>query len=645
MITEVDKYLILGAKQDLDAFYERAQEEGIIQFIKQGKALGAPEEIHLLLTAIKILKKSVVLEKEEVDWSTAETITFAKEVLRLKEEISTLYEEKRLTEFEIARISPFGEFSLEDLAYIDREGHRKMQFFCIKKGKAEDVLEKEGLIYINTEYELDYYIAINPVVKNYSSICPALIEMRIDRSLSLLKSHLDDVLGSIVKAERALGVFAAKRDRFQEVLLGELNAYHLASAKREIRSPLEGDFIFCVEGWVPKSKSPLFFSLLEGLSICAEQVAIEESDKVPTFMENTGVSRIGEDLVKIYDMPSIRDKDPSGWVFWFFALFFAMIVADAGYGLLYLGFAGYLKWKFKTFTGSIKRFYRLFVILSFFVVGWGVLTVSYFGIAIGQGSPLRKIAPIQWLVQAKADYHVEQKDAVYEEWQSKYPDVVSVKSGKELIEITTAKPPGKRTSPVITEFSDNILLEFSLVVGIVHISLALLRYLRRNWANVGWVVFLVGGYLFFPSLLRATSIVNFLDIVDKQTAKAFGEQLIYIGIGISLVLAVIQKGLSGIKELMNLVQVFSDVLSYVRLYALALASAIMAATFNEMGGGFGFIGGLLVILVGHITNMGLGMMSGVIHGLRLNFLEWYHFCFEGGGYSFNPLRILKLKED
>src|SRR5690606_36475467 len=96
-------------------------------------------------------------------------------------------------------------------------------------------------------------------------------------------------------------------------------------------------------------------------------------------------------------------------------------------------------------------------------------------------------------------------------------------------------------------------------------------------------------------------------------------------------------------ETLNVIQVFSDVLSYLRLYALGLAGMIVAQTFNELGAKFGIVVGILIILVGHTVNVSLSIMSGVIHGLRLNFLEWYHYCWEGGGKLFNPLRLRKSK--
>jgi V/A-type H+-transporting ATPase subunit I len=79
-----------------------------------------------------------------------------------------------------------------------------------------------------------------------------------------------------------------------------------------------------------------------------------------------------------------------------------------------------------------------------------------------------------------------------------------------------------------------------------------------------------------------------------------------------------------------------------RLYALGLAGSIMAATFNNVGAAVGFAAGVLVVLLGHGVNILLGTMSGVIHGLRLNFIEWYHYSFDGGGKLFNPLMKHKV---
>jgi len=182
-----------------------------------------------------------------------------------------------------------------------------------------------------------------------------------------------------------------------------------------------------------------------------------------------------------------------------------------------------------------------------------------------------------------------------------------------------------------------------LMVGIIHISFGLLRYIRSNIAGIGWISFLVGGYFFFPSILKATIIPEFMGWMTPKFTTALGFQCIYVGIAFAILVAVIQHRLKGLGEVAHLVQIVADVLSYLRLYALSLAGAIMASTFNQEGTALNLFLGFIVILAGHGVNMILAMGGGIIHGLRLNFIEWYHYCFIGGGKLFKPLHKLKIK--
>jgi len=82
-----------------------------------------------------------------------------------------------------------------------------------------------------------------------------------------------------------------------------------------------------------------------------------------------------------------------------------------------------------------------------------------------------------------------------------------------------------------------------------------------------------------------------------------------------------------------------------RLFALGLATMYMCQTFNMLAempyNGLpyiGFIPAVLILVFGHAINLLLGIMGGVVHGLRLNFLEWYRWCFEGDGLPFRPFR-------
>jgi V/A-type H+-transporting ATPase subunit I len=631
MIIDVKKYLFIGAKEDLDGFFERAQNHGFIEFIAPSgkKLLDQPVSVQNLLAAIKVLRKQPVKKPYEGGGDLALADTISGRILALKAEIEKLSEEVRLLDAEIARVAPFGDFSMEDIDYIEKESGRKIQFFCMKSAKSHKTNFTDEVIYIGTDYDLDYFVTINPGVRSY----PDMIEMRIDRSVGELQHQLSFAKEMLHQLEAELKGFAGHIDFLHDALIEQLNHYHLNLAKKESEFPLN-NALFAIEAWVPATKTASLFSMMDGMAVHAEQIAIETEERVPTHMENKGPSHMGEDLVRIYDVPATSDKDPSGWVLWAFVLFFSMIVSDGGYGLLFLGLALYLKYKFPQLKGAGKRVLNLFAVLSVGCILWGVATSSYFGLHLKSDNILSKISVLDFLAEKKADYHIAAKDDVHKKWVDKQEGLANISEGKAFLH-QAPKAQG--------EFTDNILLEVSLLVGVIHVSLSLLRYAWRNWANIGWVLFLVGGYLYFPSSLHATSLVQFLGVVSKNMAGQIGIQLIYIGIAAAVLLSLIQKRLKGLGEIANVIQVFADVLSYLRLYALALAGGIMAETFNDIGQGLGLAVGALVILLGHGINLILSIQGGIIHGLRLNFIEWYHYSFDGGGRLFNPLKRLKSK--
>jgi len=634
MIIKVRKYLIFGVNEDLDVFYAKAQKSGFIEFISDRKPSGhLPDSIRVFVSALKIMKSLPVASKKLLFESSEEAFQTASHVVELHGKIEKGYEEKRVLSVEKARIAPFGDFSPDDLDYIRTKGRLNIQFFSAKAGKGDELLASSpDLVRVAREGDLDYFISLNPTLKMHE----ALTEMRIEKPLGVILSELDAASNSLHRMERELKELASYREALNEELIARLNEYHLDSAKEEATMPLSSESVFSAEAWIPDSKVGGMFELLEGLAVHCERIGIEEEDRPPTVMENTGSARLGEDLVRFYDAPSITDKDPSGFVFWFFALFFAIIIADGGYGLIFLALAGYLKWKWKTFYGASKRLFRLFVILSLFVVGWGVATGSFFGVELSSNNLLKKIAPFSRLVEAKASYHLQQKDDVYQEYVHLSPAARGAAEGGQFL---------KESPAARKDFADDILLDITLIIGIVHISIGMLRYARRNLAGIGWVCFLFGAYFYFPTALNATTIANFLGLIDKATGEIVGRYMVWTGFSVAVLLALIQKKWKGILEVMNVIQVSADVLSYLRLYALALASSIMAGTFNDIGETVGLIGGFFIVLAGHLSNISLGTMSGVIHGLRLNFIEWYRYSFEGGGRLFNPLRILRSKEE
>ncbi len=640
MIQDVVKYLILGTREDLSHFFSRAQEQGFLEFISisQKKALEKPVTYQNLIQAIKILKKLPRKEPYQGGGDLTLAMQLSERIVELKEDLEKLEEERRVLEAERSRVAPFGDFSMDDISDIERNGKRKVQFFCMKTSRRQKAIYPDELIYIGTEYDLDYFISI----AHETLYPPGMIEMRIDSPLGEIQNRLDFVIDAIYRFEHELKDNSAYLEFLQETLVEELNSYNLHSAKKEVIYPLK-NALFFIEAWVPQHKIPQLYGLIDGMTIHAEQIALDPKDRTPTYLENRGTALIGEDLIKIYDIPATTDKDPSNWVLWFFTFFFAIIVGDAGYGVIFLSIALYIKAKFPHLRGSQKRMLKLFVILSSASIFWGIVTSSYLGLKLAPSNALSQISPTHHLIEQKAEYHLKNRDDVYQFWLKRYPSISKATTGKEMLEMASEKKKRVTTYPIVDEFFSNIMLEFILVLGIVHISLGFLRFLRRNIAGLGWIFFLIGGYFFFPSILHATTIPEFMGWISKPISSALGLQFIYIGVGFAVILGFIQHRLKGLGEIAHLVQVIADVLSYLRLYALSLAGAIMASTFNQEGSDLNLLLGFIVILAGHSVNMMLALGGGFIHGLRLNFIEWYHYCFDGGGRLFKPLHKIKLK--
>lgn len=636
MREDIKKYLFIGAAQDKEHFFQRAQEFGIIHFINpQPKSFQeAPEDVRNVTSAIKVLRGLPPSEQEE-NFIDLDANVIVEHILSLQEQKGKLEEDMRALGLDIERIHIYGHFSLDDLHYIEKETGKKIQFFSARPSLFQDEPPPENIIYVASDHGMDYYIAFNDLPKTYEK----MIEIKIDRSLTDLQEQLKHVKNEHHQIEHDLKKYAKYNDFLHHALIEKLNDYHLYDAQTYVQQTMGGS-LFAVEGWVPGNKVKELQELMNNMNIYSEEIAIEPTDVKPTYLENKGFSRLGEDLVHIYDTPSSTDKDPSNWVLYSFVLFFAFIIGDAGYGLVYLAIALLLRYKFPNVKGAGKRFLDLFTLISVGCIVWGVLMTSFFGMQIAVDNPIRKLSLVQRLAEQRVKYDITHKDEAYQEWVKKYPELGKIDNVDEFMRFVPPKDSSKG-HVVLQKVVDNTLFELALFIGVIHLVLSLLRYCLRNWAHIGWALFLIGSYFYFSSSLNIPSFVNTIFGVDMATAGKVGFEIMVGGIGLAWILSIIQHGWTGIFEIMTIVQIFADSLSYLRLYALALAGAIVAATVNDMAAGMPIVFAVFLIVISHLVNIVLGTMSGIIHGLRLNYLEWYRWSFEGGGKEFRPLKLLK----
>lgn len=636
MRQDVRKFLFLGLEADKEMFFKRAQDEGVIHFIDPNDegSRDEPEDLLRLKFAIKILRRIPPSEQEEnLDNLNADEL--ADSIIRLHEKNERLLEELRVINIDIARIEVFGNFNFKEIYSIENDANCHFQFFTVKSTAFQNKQIPDNLIYINSEYGLDYYLSVSKDL----IVSDQIIEMKFNYSLAELKQKEEDATQSHRQLLLELKHFMKYNDFLHSALLDKLNHYHLFNTQNYVQEVMEGA-VFAIEGWVPVNKSLEFKNMIEGSSVYIEEIAIEKTDVIPTYLENKGQARLGEDLVHIYDTPSATDKDPSLWVLYGFAFFFAFIIGDAGYGAVYLLLALFIRWKYPALKGLSLRLLNLFTFLCASCIVWGTLMTSFFGMQIAIDNPIRKVSLLQWLAEKKAAYHLIHQDQVFQNWLIKYPELEKVTDVHQFISFSQGFA-GEHKYVILNRLTDNIMFEAALFVGVLHLMISLLRYCRRYWQNLGWAIFLLGAYLYFPFYLKTPSVLNFIGNINLAEGGKVGLQLMFIGVGLAWILSIVRNGWSGLFEIVTLIQIFADTLSYLRLYALGLAGAIVGSTINEIAGGLPLILGVLLVLIAHFMNIVLGTMSGVIHGLRLNFLEWYHYSFEGGGKKFRPLKLLK----
>jgi V/A-type H+-transporting ATPase subunit I len=371
-----------------------------------------------------------------------------------------------------------------------------------------------------------------------------------------------------------------------------------ASLEFACTQTLERDGIFVVQGWVARRDRNLIkrFARDYRLALMTEPPARDEIP--PTLMSNPPVVSGGQDLVSFYQTPSYWSWDPSVVVFFSFALFFAMILADAGYSLAMAGLVAYF-WRRLSGTLGGQRFrcMALTVLGAAFI--YGVLVGSYFGLS---------------------------------------PPTDSVLGWLHILDLN--------------DF--NTMMRLSVTIGCIHLALANAVVAWRvatfpaKAQPLGWIGVIFGGLLawfgssgFGPSVLQQGGIV--LLVVGLVVVMLFA------GVRrVNSIKSALFRLLDGLQSLTNITKVFGDVLSYMRLFALGLASASLAITFNQLADqiqeavpGLGLLLSLLVLVLGHVINLALGIISGFVHGLRLNFIEFFSWGISEEGY---PFRAFAKKE-
>lgn len=603
MISPMTKYSFVLLCGQTEEFLSRIQELGVIDITRSLKPIDETSE-KLLAEADEVKKALSVLKncKGEPDKASVSGGS-AKDVLDTDERIAELRSELTSAKKELVARKPWGEFSSEDLQKLEAKGLQIRFYSCLKKKFDASWGDIQPLQVISETESTVFFVTVAPAGEEYSFpiepvAAPAGSVNEAEKTLSDLQSRLDGENRKLANLKSCIG----NLEKTYADRLGELDLYFAEAATEKAVD----NYVTVLTGFAPVEDDDRLKKAFDELGVYYTAETATKEDNPPIKLHNNWFARNFEVLTGMYGMPVYDEFDPTPVLGPFFMLFFAMCMGDAGYGIVLMLIALYMKQKMQ--DSGLGKMYRLIGFLGGMTFFVGLFLGSFFGMSILSAS----WAP-SWL-----------KALCIDGW---FPD-------------------GK-----IAGFPVQMVL--AVAIGVLHICLAMIiktvnftkRFgLSKTISTWGWTTLIVGGI-----------VVISLGMMEVLSAEVFKWVIIALAAVSGLAIFVfntpgrnplVNIG-SGLWDTYNMVTgLLGDVLSYIRLYALGLAGGMLGNAFNIMGTMIldipvpvvNWVFCIVILIFGHVLNLAMSCLGAFVHPLRLTFVEYFkNSGYEGTGAKYNPL--------
>ena len=587
MIEKMKMLHIVASASGKEEMLKDLREMGLLHLAeKQSASRELNEEFQTLSKASNALNEYAdpkAKEKKAGVLSDSEFEKIYRGVLDAIEKKESLNQAIGAANTELDRISAWGDFSPEDVKALKNEGF-DLHFYRMGSKEFQDAVNDENirLIRLAPVDKMDTVAVFGTLPPEI----PATEFMLPEHSTSELKEQIEASRKGIEECDETLKAASVYTASFDDQMLKLQDRMNFSAAGNTAQS--DEDFVW-LSGYIPEADMDKFKAAAaeKSLAWAVEDVS-EEDEHIPTKVKYNKVSGLIKPVFDILGiLPGYREQDISLWFFLFFTLFFAMIIGDGGYGVLILLGTIALHVKQKKVTNVTFLLY----VLSIATVIWGALTGTWFGMESAMKVPFLKALVFPSIAT--------------------YPEYFGLTAND----------------------SQNAIMKFSFSIGAVQMALGSILAIKKklpekdlSWvADAGWTVAIIAMYLLALNLVIHEDIdlkpvfaligVAFILVVlfgGMSPDKSFGEGL--------------KAGLGGaFTQFLNTISCFGNVMSYIRLFAVGMAGVAISQSFNGIAAGMHgpmMIVGVVVVLVGHALNIVMCFLSVVVHGVRLNVLEF-----------------------
>lgn len=641
MIVQMKKVSIVVLEKERKQALEQLKEVGVVHLESvegSGEKLAAYKEAsscaysaNAILTEIKLSKKDAkTIKKNTVSSLNAdEVLSKCKEIIDLSEQKKRLFESIAANKAELERLSLWGSVNPDDFEFL-RNKNVDLKMFEIPEDKYYSIDGNIQTICVNRNKKVVRFLLVSCGAERPEGLPPEAFEVpmpvvstdEIEKSIAFDTAKIDEINGFL----KASLIYTEAISEFIHSLESDIEFETVYSGMGKETEGKAYDLAW-ISGFVPVDSIETLKAAVSKNSCAMAICDPAEEDEVPTKLKNNKfVSLIYPLTDFLGTVPGYHEYDISGWFLLFFTVFFGMIFGDGGYGALVTVVALIASLK-SIFSGKkVSPTLGLVLLLGVATMGWGVVTCTWFGLTPNQLPDCLKAMSI--------------------------PPISNAYDTVEWIPFWA-----KDTSQGTLTTANNLQI-FCFTLALIQLCVAhvkgMIRYRKslKCIGEFGAFIELIGMYWVVLSMVVNSTVFPLSGgDVYGLPAGTIAIALVLGGFLLSFVFSnyvdsVLKSVLESVKNiisvLLGVVNVFSDIVSYIRLWAVGLAGAAISNTVNTMAGPLAgravMFGAMILLLVfGHGLNMILNLLSVIVHGVRLNTLEFSnHLGMSWSGFKYSP---------